>query len=66
MQCATAKTFEGTHEILSDMMLRNGGTMEWEKEHNSRFELTKLALIDFLHCNVKTDRPPTLESVTSQ
>jgi len=46
---ATAKTFEEMHQILMDMMTREGGAMDWAKAHNSNFEITKLALIDFAH-----------------
>ena len=55
---ATAKSFEETHKILEDMMTRTGGAKEWAKEHNSKFELTKLALIDFAHRNKKVARLP--------
>jgi hypothetical protein len=54
----TAKTFQDTHNILENMMTREGGTMEWAKDHNSNFELTKLALMDFAHKSKKTVSPP--------
>ena len=35
----TAKTFKGVHTILADMMTREGGAMEWARQHNSKFEM---------------------------
>ena len=62
---ATAKDFEKTHEVLADMMTREGGAVDWSNKHNSRFELSKLALIDFAHRNSKKPRPNlTLPNVT--
>ena len=55
---ATAKTFEDTHQMLADMMTREKGALHWAKEHNSKFELTKLALMDFAHQSKKICRPP--------
>ena len=54
---ASAKTFEEAHEMLSDMMTRKGGMIEWSKSHNSSIEYSKLALIDFAHHSVKKPRP---------
>lgn len=53
---ATAKDFNETHEILTDMMTREGGIYDWSRTHNSPLEHTKLALIDFAHCNKKIER----------
>ena len=50
---ATAKDFKKTHDILADMMTRAGGAVEWSNKHNSKFEFSKLALIDFAHRNSK-------------
>jgi endonuclease/exonuclease/phosphatase family metal-dependent hydrolase/predicted RNA-binding Zn-ribbon protein involved in translation (DUF1610 family) len=55
---ATARNFNQTHEILKDMMTRQRGAIEWSKDHNSRFEFSKLALIDFAHRNSKKQRSP--------
>jgi ribonuclease HI/exonuclease III len=44
---AIAPTFEETHEILKNMMTREEGAYTWAKRHNSRFETSKFALIDF-------------------
>ena len=57
---ATAKTFEETHDILLDMMTREQGATQWAKEHNSKFELSKLALVDFAHQSKKVCRPPLI------
>jgi ribonuclease HI len=58
-------SFTDTHEILTDMMTRKGGAIEWSNDHNSRFEFSKLALMDFAHRNSKKARLPlTLPSTT--
>ena len=54
---AADKDFTGTHNILADMMKRKGGAIEWSTKHNSKFEFSKLALIDFAHRNCKKERP---------
>ena len=48
---ATASDFPKAHDILADMMTRPGGAVEWSDRHNSCFEFTKLALINFAHRN---------------
>ena len=55
---ATARTFKDTHNMLADMMTRKGGAMQWAKEHNSKFELLKLVLVDFAHHCKNVPRPP--------
>ena len=55
---ATARTFEETHSVLEDMMTRAGGAMDWARDHNSNFEISKLVLMDFAHRNKRLDRPP--------
>ena len=50
--------FEETHSTLYSMMTREGGAIEWSNDHNSNFEFSKLALIDFAHRNSKKIRPP--------
>ena len=54
---AIADTFEEAHEILADMMGREGGIAEWTTTHNSPLEYSKLALIDFAHCQSQKSRP---------
>jgi ribonuclease HI len=44
---AIAKDFSTTHGILKDMMERPGGGYDWSRLHNSRFETSKFALMDF-------------------
>jgi len=44
---AIGKTFQETHEILGEMLERGGGGFEWSSKHNSRFEPSKFALMDF-------------------
>lgn len=50
---AIARTFEETHEILRDMLERDGGAFQWSKDHNSRFETSKFALMDFTRSKTK-------------
>jgi hypothetical protein len=54
----TAKMFKETHETLNNMMTRENRELQWAREHNSRFEMTKLALMDFAHRSKKVMRPP--------
>ena len=44
---ATGKDFHYTHRILTKMMERPGGVFDWSDNHNSKFELSKLAPMDF-------------------
>ena len=44
---AAGNNFAETHETLADMMGRPGGAFDWSESHNSPFELSKLALMDF-------------------
>ncbi|OJA18739.1 hypothetical protein AZE42_12536 [Rhizopogon vesiculosus] len=53
---AIAKDFNTTHQILADMLERPGGGYEWSRDHNSRFETSKFALMDF-SMNRRKDRP---------
>jgi ribonuclease HI len=57
---AIGTDFTETHEILTDMMTRKGGAIEWSNDHNSRFEFSKLALMDFAHRNSKKVRLPLI------
>ena len=54
---AMVKDFTETHNILADMMKRVGRAVEWSTKHNSKFEFSKLALIDFAHRNCKKEHP---------
>jgi hypothetical protein len=44
---AIAEDFATTHRMLADMLERPGGGYEWSRDHNSRFETNKFALMDF-------------------
>ena len=62
---AIGSDFTETHATLSDMMTRRGGIIEWSRDHNSQFEFSKLALMDFAHRNSKKVRfPLTLLNTT--
>jgi hypothetical protein len=52
----TGENFVETHKMLTDMMTREGGAINWSNDHNSRFEYSKLALMDFAHCNSRKKR----------
>ena len=52
---ATGTGFEETTQRLTDMMTRNGGGLQWSRDHNSRFEVSKSAV---LHLSRKTAPDP--------
>ena len=54
---AVGDTLEDTHAILKDMMERPNGGLDWSHSHNSQFELSKLAVMDFPRPNTKTVSP---------
>ena len=54
---AIGKTFQETHVILTKMLERKGSGYQWSLDHNSHFEPSKFALIDFLLNRLK-DCPP--------
>lgn len=45
---AIGKDFESTHATLADMLERPGGSYEWSRVYNSKFETNKFTLIDVL------------------
>lgn len=47
MFLAVAKTLAECHTIIADMVHRPGGGFDWSQSHNSPFELSKLALLNF-------------------
>jgi hypothetical protein len=49
MFLAIANTLDEAHTILQDMMEHPNGSFNWSFSHNSPFELSKLALMDFPH-----------------
>jgi hypothetical protein len=53
---AIGADFEATHRILADMLERLGGGYDWSRNHNSKFETNKFALIDF-SMNHQKNRP---------
>ena len=53
---AEVKTFNDAHQMLQDMINREGGAKEWATQHNSKFEATKSVLIDFSR-NRQLERP---------
>jgi hypothetical protein len=45
-------TYEETHGKLADMVQRDKGANEWSTDHNSRFEISKSAVVDFSRARV--------------
>ena len=54
---AIRKMFQEMHSILKDMLERRRGGFKWSTEHNSHFEPSKFALMDF-SLNRSKERPP--------
>jgi len=50
---ARGKTFKETHAKLKNLMERPNGALDWSKSHNSPFELSKLAVMNFTHSDAK-------------
>jgi hypothetical protein len=50
---AEGKDLEETTEILQDMMEQPGRGLEWSRTHNSKFEMSKVAVMHFTR---KTDK----------
>ena len=44
---AVSDTVNETHLTLKSMMERSGEGLDWSRDHNSPFEISKLACIDF-------------------
>jgi hypothetical protein len=63
---AIARTFEETHEILRDMLERDRGALQWSRDHNSRFETSKFALMDFTRSKTKERRLINLDGTITQ
>ena len=59
------KDFTMTHEMLANMMTREGGVIKWSTTHNSPLEPSKLALIDFAHRSTQREHLAlTLPNIT--
>ncbi|KAJ8453437.1 hypothetical protein ONZ45_g19720 [Pleurotus djamor] len=63
---AVGKDFVVTHLRLEGMMERRKGGYEWLQTHNSRFETTKLRLIDFSPTPVENHPTLTLNDIDIQ
>ena len=44
---AIADTLDNSHRILKDMMEHPNGVLNWSLGHNSKFKISKLAIMDF-------------------
>ena len=49
MYLAVADSLPEAHDMIKNMMERPNGGFSWSTSHNSPFELTKLALMNFPH-----------------
>jgi ribonuclease HI/endonuclease/exonuclease/phosphatase family metal-dependent hydrolase len=55
---AEGDTFEETHQRLADMVQRDGGANDWSNDHNSRFEISKSAVVDFGRARIQDPQRP--------
>ena len=44
---AEGPTLDDAYAALGDMMMHNGGGLDWSRNHNSKFEMSKLTLVGF-------------------
>jgi ribonuclease HI len=63
---ATAKSFDKSHRMIKNMMTRQNGGNDWSMSHNSRFELSKLVLVDFTRSRRITRTPMKLNETQIQ
>ena len=56
---AMAGNFTDTHRLLNSMITWPEGAGDWSTSHNSKFEASKLVLLDF-SCAKNVSRPPML------
>lgn len=61
---AIGKSFHDTHATLKHMLERPGGGYDWAGAHNSKFETSKFALVDF-SMNATKERPPLVTRGTT-
>jgi hypothetical protein len=60
---AEGPSFSETHAMLKRMMNRENGAFSWADKHNSRFEVTKFALIDFTRRKDLPRRPIRIRNI---
>jgi ribonuclease HI len=51
---ATAKTLKGTTRALKNFMEKRNGGFDWARDHNSKFEISKIAV---MHCQPRARKP---------
>ena len=61
---AFTRMFEGTHELLTNMLTREGGAQDWADRHNSKFKASTSILIDFSWDKRITWPPMTFQGAT--
>ena len=61
---AFVRMFEGTHKLLLDMLMREGGAQDWVDRHDSVFEASKSMLIDFSQDKRVTQPAMTFQGAT--
>ena len=57
MVVATAKTLNQTMQALKNFMERREGSFKWAQDHNSKFKISKVAV---LHCQPRARKPTNL------
>lgn len=62
----TGNTLDDTHRSIREMMERDGGCFDWSISHNSPFELTKFAAIDFARRNTQPPSQPLVITKTNR
>lgn len=61
---AIGSSFREMHTILKHMLERPGGGYNWARDHNSKFETSKFALVDIL-MNAAKEHPPLITHNTT-
>ena len=60
MFVAIGDTLKDMHQTLQNMMEHSNSGLEWSWSHNSPFEISKLAVMDFPRPNTTNNSPPLL------
>jgi hypothetical protein len=55
---ATARTLKKAAKMLQRFMEREGGGFQWSKDHNSQFEISKLAVAYFTYGKLPPEEYP--------
>ena len=55
---AEGPTFNNAYAVLGNMMMCDGGGLDWSRNHNSKFEMSKLTLVGFSRQHVQDPACP--------